>query len=393
MSRPCVIPSAPVSFPILAHRIEYKVVPSARLARLTPAQVGRRFDRLLDDGARLLPAGTARRNPRKWLAGPYRPRHMVSLFDATLYLTGPRQNDDIRFLVAYVSIADGRNGPPRLYPRIFYKDISLTWRSASHWIRSANDNWIGKGDIKVVVEEGVEYDESDESTTDLPLEIQTALEAVCRTVDRVPRDEKAVGLVLRRAPEKRIAPYADFTAPRRRAAEDPANLVNRGRPFARFTRRGDPTSLEFVAGHAPDFEHGVVELAHGTSRIYGGPLRRYRIVSQNERVQYFFMAGPKQVWIASCQATSTELSTFGLRTVDAIVADELLLPGFEYHFIEPDTDPPVLYSQIPEGFAGEASPVDASRVDTSAWLDAMPVIQDFRRLVLRSGRSRRKSPR
>lgn len=318
---------------------------------------------------------------------------MVSLFDATLYLTGPRQNDDIRFLVAYVSIADGRKGPPRLYPRIFYKDISLTWRSASHWIRSANDNWIGKGDIKVVVEGGVEYDESDESTTDLPLEIQTALEAVCRTVDRVPRDEKAVGLVLRRAPENRIAPYAEFTAPRRRAAEDPANLVNRGRPFARFTRRGDPTSLEFVAGHAPDFEHGVVELAHGTSRIYGGPLRRYRIVSQNQRVQYFFMAGPKQVWIASCQATSTELSSFGLRTVDAIVADELLLPGFEYHFIEPDTDPPVLYSQIPAGFAGEASPVDASRVDTSAWLDAMPVIQDFRRLVLRRGRSRRKSPR
>lgn len=393
--RRCGIRSLPVSFPDLAHRIEFQVVPSARLARLTPAQVGRRFDRLLDAGAKLLPAGTARRNPRALLARRYPPRHLVQLFDATFYLTGPRQNDDIRFLVAYVSIDDGRKGPPRLHPRIFYKDISLTWRSASHWIRSENENWIGKGDVKVVVHDGQEYDESDEGTTDLPLEIQTALEEICRTVDRVPRDDDAVGLILRRAPPHRIAPYAEFTAPRRRAAENPANLIHGGRPFARFTRAGDPTSLRFAAGHAPDFEHGVVEVAHGTSRIYGGPLRRYRIVSQNRRVQYFFMAAPKQVWIASCQATSTELSTFGLRTVDAVVADELLLPGFEYHFVEPGSDPPVLYSQIPEGFAGEASPVDDSRVDTSAWLDAMPVIRDFRRQVLRAGRSRRrgKSPK
>lgn len=375
----------------MAHRIEFKVVPSARLAPLTPAQVGRRFEQLLDAGARLLPAGTARRNPRALLARRNPPRHIVKLFDATFYLTGPRQNDDIRFLIAYVSIADGRPGPPRLHPRIFYKDISLTWRSASHWIHSANENWIGKGDVKRVVHEGEEYDESDEGTTDLPLEIQTALEEVCRKVERVPRDDESVGLILRRAPDHRIAPYAEFTAPRRRAAENPANLIHRGRPFARFTRAGDPTSLRFAPGHAPDFERGVVEVAHGTSRIYGGPLRRYRIVSHNKRVQYFFMAGTKQVWIASCQATSTELSSFGLRTLDAVVADELLLPGFEYHFVEPDTDPPVLYSQIPAGFAGEASPVDASRVDTSAWLDAMPVIRDFRRQVLRTRRTSHRS--
>jgi hypothetical protein len=40
-------------------------------------------------------------------------------------------------------------------------------------------------------------------------------------------------------------------------------------------------------------------------------------------------------------------------------------------------------SQIPEGLAGAPSDVDPSRADTSAWLDRVPVIQEFRRLVPR----------
>ncbi len=370
-------------------RITYSVVPSAELAPFGPGEVRRRFRALLGEGARILPVGTARSRPRSLLSRGYTPKFMLSVFDATIWLAGPRQNSDIRFLVAYVSIDDGRSGAKQLHPRIFYKDISLTWRSASHWIRTAHDNWIGKGDLKVVVEDGREYDESDEGTTDLPLEIQTALENVCRSVTRIPFDEEAVPLILRRAPETRMAPYADFTAPRRRAEQDPRNLVNRGRPICRFTRRNDPTSLRFTAGYAPDFEGGVVEVAQGTSRIYGGALRRYRIVSENRRVQYLFMAGPGQVWIASCQATSTELSTFGVRTVDAEIADELLLPGYEYHFVDELSDPPELYTQVPPGFAGAPSPVDDSRVDTSAWLDRMPVIRDFRRRVLARGAARR----
>ena len=364
------------------HRIRYEVVPSAKLARLRPAQVQKAFESLLDEGVALTPAGTAKRSPRGLLRRGYTPKHLLSLFDATIYLTGPRQNDDIRFIVAYVGLASGDKPPRRFYPRIFYKDISLTWRSASHWIRSAHDNWIGKGDTKVVVEDGREWEESDEGTTDLPLEMQTALEEVCRTVKRIPHDETAVALVLRRAPDHRIAPYSDFTAPRRRAERDPRNLVNRGRPIAGFSRENDPTSLFFASGFAPDFVDGVVEIARGTSRIYGGTLRRYRIVSENRRVQYLFMAGPRQVWIASCQATSTELSTFGLRTVDANVPDELLLPGYEYHFMDDTLDPPELYTQIPPGFAGAVSEVDASRVDASPWLEQMPVVRAFRRRVL-----------
>lgn len=379
-----IVPARSETHPHLAHRIEYEVVPSASLAPLSPAQVGRRFRALLDSGARLSPAGTARRAPQRLLKSGYTPKFALSIFDATIYLTGPRQNDDIRFLVAYVAL-DRARGPRRVHPRIFYKDISLTWRAASHWIRTANDNWIGKGDLTVGVEDGQEYVESDEGTTDLPLEIQTALETACRSTSRVPRDEQAVPLILRRAPEHRIAPYADFTAPRRRAQAEPGNLVNRGRPICRFTRRNDPGSLRFAAGYAPDFDGGVLEVARGTSRLYGGPLRRFRIVSENRRVQFLFFAAPRLAWIASCQATSTELSTFAVRTVDAVVAHELLLPGYEYHFVDHHEDPPELYSQVPPGFAGPPSPKDPSRVDTSAWLEAMPVIRDFRRAVLERG--------
>ena len=48
----------------------------------------------------------------------------------------------------------GRRRGDTAYPRIFYKDSSLVWRSASHYIRSETENWVGKGDLKYVVENG-----------------------------------------------------------------------------------------------------------------------------------------------------------------------------------------------------------------------------------------------
>ena len=338
--------------------------------------MAREFERVLASGAKLVATGSAQRRPRVLLQRGYTPKYKLELFDATYYLTSPRQNDDIRFYVAYVRLDDGA----RIYPRIFYKDLSLTWRSASHYVRSDEENWIGKGDVKTVVENGEERVESDEGTTDLPLEIQTALETLSRRARRIRYDDAAVGLVLRGAPNDRIEPYRDFTGPRRRDAADPRNLVNRGRPIARFTRKNDPTSLRFARGFEPDFACGVVERSEGTSRLYGGRLRRYRIASRNGRAQYLFIAGPRQVWIASCQATTTQIMSYGVRTIDAVVCDELLIPGYEYHFVDEDAHSPALHSQVPPGFAGVPSEIDSFRVDTSAWLDQLPVIRQFRRV-------------
>ena len=47
---------------------------------------------------------------------------------------------------------------------------------------------------------------------------------------------------------------------------------------------------------------------------------------------------------------------------------------------------PVMFSQIPEGFAGPANPLDSSRCDVSPWLDQLPVIREFKRKVLRRSR-------
>ena len=57
-------------------------------------------------------------------------------------------------------------------------------------------------------------------------------------------------------------------------------------------------------------------------------------MSRNGRVQYLFVAGPRHARIASVQATTTDLSSFGVRTLDARVDEDLLLPGFEYHFMD-----------------------------------------------------------
>jgi hypothetical protein len=285
----------------------------------------------------------------------------------------------VRFFVAYVCPSGSRD----VHPRIFYKDISLIWRCASHMIRTGGENWIGKGDVRTVVEDGVELEVSAEETTDLPLEIQDGLESLSRRASRVPRDDVALGLVLRQAPADRLEPYRDFSEPRRRAAADESNLVHGGRPIARFTRKGDPTSLRFARGFEPDFGRGLLERSQSVSRMYGGTLRRFRILSRNRKVQYLFFAGPRQAWIIPPQATTTELSTYAVRTVDVIAPEELCIPGFEYHFLDDSVDPPELHSQIPEGFAGRPAERDPARADASAWNEQLPVIREFRRRLLR----------
>lgn len=352
--------------------------PSVRLSDKSPGAVVRYFRRQLAQGCELLPQGEAKNDPHSLLRRGYGPRYETTLFDMQFYFSRPRQNSDIRFVVGYVQEI---RRPHRIYPRLFYKDVSLTWRSASHFIRSEGENWIGKGDVKVRTVAGVKQIESDEATTDLPHEIQSALEAVNRAGSRVQHDEQAVSLVLKRGHDYRIEAYADFTRPRRNAAKDSANLVYGGRRVAHFARRTDPHSLKIVAGFEPDFGQGNAGTETLSSSLYGGPVGRYRVLSTNRKIQYLFLHGPKQSWIASVQPTSRQLSTYGVRVVDAVVDDLLLLPGFEFHYLDESLEPPQWYSQIPKGFAGAASHVDSSRADAGAWLDQVPVIRQFKRWV------------
>jgi hypothetical protein len=364
-------------------KIPTAIVSSVAAKPLSPRAVRAAFARLLDAGADLRAAGTANKRPQRLLDAGYVPRHELELLGTRFFLSDVMQNPELRYFVAYLAQATGGAGRLRVHARILYKDVSLIWRCASHLIDRDGEFWIGKGDVRTGCDELGELVYSVESTTDLPLEMQTALESISRETRRVRYDRAALGMVLRNAPAGRIEPYRDFVEPRRRAASDRRNLINGGRSIAWFERANDPTSLVIKSGYEPDFTAGLVEVAHTHSAMYGGTLRRFRILSTNKRIQYLFFGGPHQAWIIPAQATTTELSSYGVRTVDVIADEDLFVPGYEYHYVDDSVDPPELYSQIPAGFAGEPSDHDDSRADASAWLDRLPVIEEFRRRLLR----------
>jgi hypothetical protein len=357
-----------------AKRIVARVSPASQ----TPREIARELRALLRAGARLRPAGEGRRDPEALLAPAYAPRYGLELFGTRFYLTALRSGpDDLQFFVAYVLLPAAR--AHSIHPRIFFKDISLVWRCATHWIHSEREYWVGKGDLKPAVVDGVEELYSAEETTNLPLELQTALDALSRRGGPARRDDRALHLVLRTAPDDRVAAYGDFTAPRRRACADPRNLVNRGRPVAWFTRENDPASLRFARGYEPDLGRGLLATSRSRSRLYGGAVRKFRILSANGRIQYLFLAAPRHVWIAWPQALTHELSSYGVRTVDVEADERLCVPGYEYHFLDDSVDPPRFHSQIPPGFAGAPSALEPAWADASAWLEELPVIQAFRR--------------
>jgi hypothetical protein len=389
-----VAPSRPrrgntASAPARAGLLPTAIVASVEPSSLPPGDVQRELECLVACGARLLPAGTARKDPSRLMRGRYAATSLIELFGTRFFLSDYFQTPQLRFFIAYVV---GPGQARAVYPRIIYKDGSLIWRCASHMVSSDEDFWIGKGDIRSWTVGDEEHYESIESTTDLPFEMQTALETVARRTIKIRNEKAALDLVLRNAPPSRVRAYRDFIAPRELAAANPRNLIFGGRSVARFRKRDgrkDPASLEFVKGYQPDFSSGILEKAESRSVLYGGELQRHRILSANRRIQYLFFSGPLQVWIIPPQATTAVLSSFGVRTVDVVVDDDLCCPGYEYHFLDDTVDPPEFYSQIPEGYAGPVGPHDASRADASPWLDKMPVIQEFRRKVLSAGKPRR----
>jgi len=357
--------------------LETRIVTGLSPCDLEPEKVGRELRGLLARGATLRPAGRAKRDPQQLLRR-YGPRHRLRLFDATFYLAALRQEPNARFFVTYVRLGEAR----QIFPRFFYKDASLIWRSASHYARSAHENWIGKGDLKQVREpDGSLAWYTAEETTNLPLEIQGALDVLARKTEVIRTDDEAIGLVLRRAPDDRAEPYADFVTARRAAAADPANRINGGEPVAWFTRHGDPTSLRFARGYEPDLPGGVLEASDSSSRLCGGLVRKHRVLSTNRRIQWGFVSAPRQVWLIPPQALTTELSSYGVRTIDVEADDDLFVPAWEYHFMDDSEDPPRLYSQIPEGYAGAISEVDPARADASPWLEELPVVQAFRKAM------------
>src|SRR3569832_286665 len=171
------MPTQPSSrVPLLATAI----IPSVEASPLDAKQVRAAFHALLAAGAKLQPAGLARLTPGPLLRGRYAPTSLIELFDTRFFLSDYFQTPQLRFFVAEV-VQAGPDGRVRsIYPRIIYKDGSLVWRCASHMVSSDDDFWFGKGDVRTRIEGDEEHWESVESTTDVPFEMQPALEVVAR---------------------------------------------------------------------------------------------------------------------------------------------------------------------------------------------------------------------
>lgn len=338
-------------------------------------RVRTRFRKILREGAQVRATGLARTDPAALLER-YMPVCAVDLFQVTYFLSGYLYDEALGFFVGFLVVHDPGGGPvTEVYPRIFYKDSSLMWRVASHYVHDAHEYWIGKGDVRRYKVGDDEYVCSVEETTNLPFEVQSAFDEASRARPRK-RDDDAVELVLRRAPSGRIKPYADFTAPRRKNTV----RINGGRPVVRFTREGDPKTIRFTKGYEPDLEAGVAGESEAHSDFFGGRLRKFRVLSTNRKIQYMFFASPTHAWVNPPQALTRDLSTYGVRLVDVEAHDDLFVPGYEYH--EEDEDGVVTHSQIPDGYVGNPHPDDPHRSDASAWLEALPVIQEFRKRLL-----------
>jgi hypothetical protein len=109
-------------------------------------------------------------------------------------------------------------------------------------------------------------------------------------------------------------------------------------------------------------------------------------VSRNRVIQYLFMASPRQVWIVPPQTTALRITSYGVRAIDVPADEDLCVPGYEYHFLDDSEDPPVFVSQIPTGYAGKPSAIDPDRADASPWIERLPVVKRFRRVVLAADR-------
>jgi len=92
--------------------LERRIVASVEPSPLTPEEVKREFLALTDGGARIRCVGSARRAPKRLLSLGYVPRYKLELFNVTYYVCDVRQNEDVRFFVAYLALRESARGRP-----------------------------------------------------------------------------------------------------------------------------------------------------------------------------------------------------------------------------------------------------------------------------------------
>lgn len=359
-------------------RIPVETIENVAAEDKSAHQVGEEFRRLLTSGHRLRVDGQARSDPMMLLRSGYTPKYEIKLFGTCIFLCNQRDAHSLKAIPAYIMPKPRQGqGKATIYARVLYKDSSLVWRSASHYINTPDEQWIGKGAVRWHSKRGQRGWFSAEETTNLPFEMQAALDNVSQRGRHRRNDQRVLFLMLRNSPSDRVRPYHDFEGPRVRAMKVRANRINNNRPIAWFTDEADPRSLQIEPGFEPDYK-AVIDVSTSRSSMYGGEIRKYRIASTNRQIQYLFVAGPQHVWLVNPQAFTVELSSYGVRTVDVVTDEDLNIPGYEF-FDNRGTGE--IDDQIPPGFAGPVCPVDPDRADASPWNERLPIIQSFRQSI------------
>ena len=136
----------------------------------TTRRVATDFKRMLATSYRLRVDGQAKRAPGRLLESGYTPKYEIELFGTRYFLCNQRDSEGLKVMPAYVLPAGDNK---TIYARVFYKDSSLVWRSASHFVNTDDEYWIGKGALRLIDKRGVKGWFSVEETTNLPLEISS----------------------------------------------------------------------------------------------------------------------------------------------------------------------------------------------------------------------------
>ena len=205
--------------------------------------------------------------------------------------------------MAYVRLGAGRD----LFPRLFYKDSSLVWRCATHFISAPGVHWIGKGDLKRIDEEDGQTEYSAEETTNLPYEMQGALDELRRRTKEVPWDARALRRILRGA-GGRFEAYADFIGPSRRAAAKPATASTRA-PGGGFESRKTGLPAHRAGASRPTSD--AWERCRSASRSMAASREAAHPLAERE-IQYQFVAGPAR--LDHPASAHHRLSSYGVRS-------------------------------------------------------------------------------
>ena len=354
--------------------IPQAIVKNVSVVDKSPRTVARHFHALLSAGYELRADGRAKSDPAELLTRGYTPKYEIELFGTRFFLANLRNAHDLKVMPAFIVPAgQAGRGKKRIHARVIYKDSSLVWRCASHYINTPDEQWVGKGAVKWMDRHGVRGWYSAEETTNLPYEIQAAMDEVSRRSPKSRNDPNVLFLILRNAPSDRVWPYRDFEAPREKAMSEPQNRINGNRRIAWFARPDDPRSLRIKKGFEPDFRE-LIDSSTSRSTFYGGNIEKFRFASRNRQIQYLFVQGPNHVWLIHPQSLTTELSSYGLRTVDVNADDDISIPGYEFYDNEGSGE---IDDQIPEGYAGGVCPYDPDRADASPWNHRLPIVRAF----------------